>query len=113
MLLLSSVALAAPVEQVRTVPATGRQEVVFPLERFGRYAVIGDSQAGTAIRVVDRMTGAGPLHGAPGEADGRTDLFLDRGEILVRAFSDPRGTGDATLRVVPFADAPGQPPRLD
>ena len=49
------------------VSATGRQETILSIERFGRYSVRAASRQGTAVRVIDRM--AGEL-GAAAVADG-------------------------------------------
>jgi hypothetical protein len=104
-----SVALAAP-ESV-TLPATGRHEAIFEIPRFGRYAILAESSQGTAVRVIDRMAGLLAERGEPGERDGRADVFLDRGDVLVVAVSDPAGTGQVTVRARPFAE-PAAPPRL-
>jgi hypothetical protein len=85
-----------------SVPAVGEQEAVFTVSEFGRFAVTARSGQGTAVRVVDRMAGVLDGAGVPGEADGRVDLFLDRGQIKVVGESHPEGTGKAELAVRPF-----------
>ncbi len=82
-----------------TLPATGRQESILTVSRFGRYSVIVDSPQGTALRLVDRMSGPDSLYGVPGEQDGRLDVILDRGEYKIVALSHEKGEGEATLSV--------------
>jgi len=86
------------------VPATGIEASVLTAERFGRFAVFAESTQGTAIQVVDRMMGPGPVYGSPGAENGRVDLFLERGEYKILAHSHRDGSGEARLSVVPFED---------
>src|SRR5687767_6678505 len=61
------------------VPATGRQESLLEVQRFGRFALTVESKQGTALQVISKMAGPGPVSGAAGEANGRIDGFYDRG----------------------------------
>ncbi|MCP4689671.1 MAG: hypothetical protein GY859_16580, partial [Desulfobacterales bacterium] len=80
-----------------TLPAVGRQEAILTAPRFGRYTVIAESSRGTALQLVDRMTGPGEIHGVPGERDGRLDMILDRGEYKIVAWSHEKGEGEVKL----------------
>jgi hypothetical protein len=95
------------------LPATGRQEATVLVKGFGRYSITVQSPQGTALQLVDPMAGPGAVSGAPGESDGRLDLFLDRGHYRLLALSDERGSGDARLDVHAFRERNGaHPPRL-
>jgi hypothetical protein len=87
------------------VPATGHQEAILAVERFGRYSLRAASRQGTALRVVDRMAGELGAAGEAGRENGRLDLLLDRGEYKVAAESDEHGEGTAKLSVEPFRDS--------
>ncbi len=84
------------------VPATGRQEAILTITRFGRYSVRAESRQGTAVRVVDRMAGELGAAGEAGHENGRLDLFLDRGDYKIVAESHAKGEGSAKLAVEPF-----------
>jgi hypothetical protein len=116
--LVAGVAAAAepprtPVVSPAEVPAVGRQEAILTTAGFGRYAITAASPQGTALQLIDRMSGPGEVAGVAGERNGRLDVFLDRGEYKVLALSHERGSGKATLAVHAFSElhAP-QPPRL-
>jgi hypothetical protein len=96
------------------VSAQGRQSAVIRVARFGRYSIRVTSPQGTGLQLTDRMAGPGPVAGAPGERDGRLDVFLDRGEYLVMTLGHRVASGDATLAVHAFAPASdAEPPRLE
>src|SRR5258708_3262935 len=90
-------ATAAGQAQLRRaeVPATGRQETILSIERFGRYSVRAASRQGTAVRVIDRMAGELGAAGEAGHENGRLDLFLDRGDHQVVTGSHVHGAGPA------------------
>jgi uncharacterized protein len=93
-------------------PAKGNNEALATIADFGRYAIVVKSDQGTAVQLVDRMAGPGSADGAAGHIDGRLDTFLDRGQYKVRLFSDPRGSGDADLAIVPSVETNPQPQQL-
>ena len=95
-----------------TVPAAGRATTRLEVPDAGRYAISVESRQGVALRVVDRMSGPGEPSGAPGERDGRVDLFLDRGEVRLLTEGAPLGRGEARLEVRRFAERHLPPPRL-
>jgi hypothetical protein len=82
--------------------ARGRKETYLHVDRGGRYSVTAASPQGTALQIVDRLSGPGPIQGKAGETDGRVDLFLDPGEYKVVTHSDPEGVGKVRLEVRPF-----------
>jgi len=94
------------------VPAVGRQEAIVTVSAFGRYAITASSAQGTAVQLVDRMAGPGEVRGVAGEANGRLDAFLDRGEYQLVALSHDKGKGEAKLAVTPFAELSGARPPL-
>jgi hypothetical protein len=96
------------------VSAQGRQSAVLQVARFGRYSIRVTSPQGTGLQLTDRMAGPGPVAGAPGERDGRLDVFLDRGEYLVTTLGHRAASGDATLAVHAFPSASdAAPSRLE
>lgn len=84
--------------------AKGNSEALATVSTFGRYSVAVKSDQGTAVQVIDRMAGPGPVDGSAGHSDGRVDGFLDRGQYKVRLFADPRGSGDAQLSITPSVE---------
>lgn len=99
-------AAGAPRAEVRPdrVAARGEGRAMVTVEQFGRYAILAESEQGTALQLIDRMAGPGPRVGAPGQRDGRIDLFLERGQHLLRTSASPEGKGEARLRVAPFVE---------
>jgi uncharacterized protein len=92
--------------------AQGDNETLLSVGTFGRYSIMVKSDQGTALQLVDRMAGPSPVDGSAGHGDGRIDTFLDRGSYKVRLHSDPRGSGDAELSVVPSAELNPTPQQL-
>ncbi|HBL25884.1 MAG TPA: hypothetical protein DD490_03510, partial [Acidobacteria bacterium] len=97
------------------VPASGRQEAILTVDRFGRYAVRAESAQGTAVEVIDKMAGSLGRAGEPGSENGRLDLILDRGTYKVVVESDAKGKGKAKILADAFQDRRGadaRPPLL-
>ncbi len=94
------------------VPAQGRQQALLTTKAFGRYAVFVKSSQGTAIQLVDRMTGSSEIAGAAGEEDGRLDLFLDRGQYKIITRSPIKGSGKAQIEARAFTERNGPKPPL-
>ncbi|MEO8277034.1 MAG: hypothetical protein ABI639_12535 [Thermoanaerobaculia bacterium] len=96
-----------------SLPAAGRQHTELSVSAFGRYSLRVASARGTALQVVDRMSGGGDVAGQAGETDGRLDLFLDRGVVRVMTYGANLVTGEAKLTVTPFHERhPGVESRL-
>lgn len=100
---------AAPAVRLEpaVVPAAGRQAALLEVADFGRYSIRVASARGTALQVVDRMSGAGEIAGEAGKIDGRVDLFLDRGEVRILTHGSKLATGEAALSVTPFRERGG------
>lgn len=95
-----------------SIPATGTHDVLLTIPHFGRYAIIASSAQGVALQLVDRMAGPGDIEGTPGGADGRIDMFLDRGTYKIHVIADARGTGTAKLRVLDFQELQPNPVQI-
>ncbi len=95
-----------PEDVVHTVKlaAAGRQTTEFTIKTPGRFAVTADSMHGTAIRIVDRVSGPGPLFGEPGVSDGRADRFFEPGEYRIITRGHLAATGNVTVTVRPFRE---------
>ena len=86
-------------------PTAGETDVLLHVTTPGRFALRAASPTGTALQLVDMLTGPGERQGWPGKQDGRIDALLDTGTYKVRAFGDPAATGDTTLSLTPFVAA--------
>ncbi len=106
-------AVAANLPQLSrtSVPASGRQECIATLPSFGRYALTVTSKQGSALQVIDRLAGPGPVSGAAGIADGRVDGFFERGSYKLITQGDKKASGEAALAVHAFHER-NTPPRL-
>lgn len=87
-----------------SLPAVGRQETLLTIAHFGRYAITVESPQGTAVQLIDKMAGPTQKYGTIGEADGRMDLFLDRGTYRIVTYSHESGGGMVTLAVSEFVE---------
>jgi hypothetical protein len=74
----------------------------------GRFAIRTASPTGTALQLVDMLTGPSELAGAAGIADGRIDQLLDAGIYKLRLFGAAKAQGETRLSVIPFRE-PGPP----
>ncbi len=95
---------AAPSLAAATLPAGGRHATILTVPDFGRYAVTVASDQGAGLQLVDRMAGPGPVAGEAGQADGRLDLFLDRGEYKVIVHGHEDAAGEARLAAHGFTE---------
>ena len=90
------------------VPREGDGSSVVTVSEFGRYGIWVESETGVALQLVDKMAGPGTWSGRSGETDGRHDVFLDRGDTLIRsrgpkAVEPVEGADPVTSSVAPSA----------
>lgn len=83
----------------------GETDILLHITTPGRFAIRATSPTGTALQLVDMLTGPGERQGWPGRQDGRIDALLDTGTYKLRAFGDPAATGETTLSLTPFTEA--------
>ncbi len=103
-----AVIAAEAILQDTSLPASGRQETIFGVSGFGRYAMIGKSEQGTALRYINKMAGPSSISGNPGKKDGRIDAFLDVGDYKLVTYADDRGSGEVSLSVRAFTEVNGK-----
>ena len=103
---------AATAPQAATLEATrflaGKPgETLLHITSPGRFALTTQSSTGTALSLVDMITGPTAQAGEPGARDGRLDLLLDTGIYKVRLAMAPGAAPSSTaqLMVTPFHDA--------
>lgn len=90
------------------LPAAGIQKTLLNVTRFGRYSIRATSRQGTALQLVDRMAGPGPI-----AQEGRLDAFLERGQYQVVTHGHNQSSGDVNLELRFFKERnQPQPPRL-
>lgn len=90
------------------LPAAGIQKTLLNVTRFGRYSILATSRQGTALQLVDRMAGPGPI-----AQEGRLDAFLERGQYQVVTHGHNQSSGDVNLELRFFKERnQPQPPRL-
>ncbi|VAW62300.1 hypothetical protein MNBD_GAMMA10-2498, partial [hydrothermal vent metagenome] len=99
-----------PVE--KKLKAQGRQQTVLNINRFGRYAILTDSEQGSAVQYIDRMAGPSAIMGYAGETNGRIDAFLDKGDYKIITLSHDKGEGEVELRVVASRELNSTPTQL-
>ncbi len=86
-------------------PSAGETDTLLTVATPGRFAIRAESPTGTALQLVDMLTGPGERVGWPGRQNGRLDALLDAGTYKLRAYGDPAAVGDTTLSVVAFTAA--------
>jgi hypothetical protein len=86
-------------------PTAGETDVLLHVDTPGRFAVRATSPTGTALQLVDMLTGPGDRAGWPGKQDGRIDALLDTGTYKLRAFGADAASGETTLALAPFTEA--------
>jgi len=95
---------AAMLDRTR-FPTAGETDSLLQVTTPGRFAIRAASPSGTALQLVDMLTGPGERQGWPGKQDGRIDALLDTGTYKVRAFGAPAATGETALSVTAFTPA--------
>ncbi|HEY8874321.1 MAG TPA: hypothetical protein VIM52_14910 [Stellaceae bacterium] len=96
-------AAEAALDQDR-LPTAGEHATLLRVTRAGRFAIKAESPTGTALQLVDMLTGPSELAGEAGTGDGRIDQLLDAGTYKLRLFGAPGAQGETHLSVVPFRD---------
>ncbi|MEM8963210.1 MAG: hypothetical protein AAGD38_17125, partial [Acidobacteriota bacterium] len=110
---VATIAVASePIVEIDDLPVAGPHHTAIELPSFGRYSFEVTSPSGTAISVVDRMSGPTATYGAIGIEDGRLDVFAEAGDVLVRTEGALDATGTAKLTVTPSQEANAPIPRL-
>lgn len=103
--LLCSGSFASAMEiEPSSLKAAGKGSAILRIDEFGRYSVWAESGQGTAIQMIDRMTGPGQWSGEIGVRDGRVDLFLERGEYKIVTAGHDLASGDVRLEAEPFVE---------
>ncbi len=100
-----------------SLPAAPQSETLLHVTSPGRFTLTAKSAGGTALQLVDMLTGPSDVAGAAGSQDGRIDELLDIGDYKVIAMSAPGASGAVALEVRPAHDAappaalpqPGEP----
>jgi hypothetical protein len=82
------------------LPARGDAQTVLHVAAFGHYTILAHSAQGVALQLVSRMAGPGPVAGRPGKQDGRLDLFLEKGDYLLRTIASAKGNDQVALKAV-------------
>ena len=86
-------------------PSAGETDILLHVTTPGRFAIRATSATGTALQLVDMLTGPGDRQGWPGKQDGRIDALLDTGTYKLRAVGASDATGDTTLSLSGFIEA--------
>jgi uncharacterized protein len=103
----------AKIEHDRFATA-GEHATLLRVLRPGRFAIKAESPTGTALQLVDMLTGPSDLTGDPGSSDGRLAPLLDVGTYKLRLFGAPGAQGETRLSATPFREvrAPAAAPAL-
>jgi uncharacterized protein len=106
-------AVEETIEHDRFVTA-GEHTTLLRITRPGRFAIKAESPTGTALQLVDMLTGPSDLTGDPGSTDGRLDPLLDVGTYKLRLFGTAGAQGETRLSVTPFREvrAPAAAPAV-
>src|SRR5215469_11075851 len=89
-------------------PTAGEHATLLRVTGAGRFAIKAASPTGTALQLVDMLTGPTDVAGEAGAVDGRIDQLLDAGTYKLRLFGAAKAQGETRLWVVPFR-AQGSP----
>ena len=88
-----------------SLPAAAAGATLLHVTAAGRFAITASSASGTALDLVDMITGPTPPAGTPGAADGRLDLLLDIGTYKLRTHPAAHASGAVRLHVAPYTQA--------
>lgn len=95
-LLVGTASAAPPLLKPAALDATDRHARL-EVSEAGRYTLRATSAEGTALRLIDRMSGTLARAGSAGGEDGRIDAFLDAGEYRVLVERAPKASGRIEL----------------
>lgn len=103
-------------QNAATVNTHNEKEIIITIPERGWYSFQAESKTGTAIAVVDLMSGMLAQNGIPGRRDGYIDLLLEQGEYKIIFYPDqsPEQTHDnasdpeTTLNIRQFEEQNGQ-----
>ncbi len=87
------------------LPAIASGSTLLHVRTAGRFSLQARSATGTALQLVDMMSGPADPVGEPGVRDGRTDVLLDAGAYKLRVTPPGGATGEVALQALPFRDA--------
>jgi hypothetical protein len=91
----------------KSFSASGNNEFVFEIQKWGRYVIEAKSPNGALIELYNKKSGLITQSGTIGEKDGRIDILLDIGEFKVKTSSPQKGKGTLAVSVYPFKGADG------
>jgi hypothetical protein len=86
------------------LPTAGEHATLLRVTQPGRFAIKTESPTGTALQLVDMLTGPSDLAGEPGVGDGRIDQLLDVGTYKLRLYGALGAPGETRILVIPFRD---------
>ena len=90
------------------LPASEQGQTLVHVTSPGRFAIAAHSPGGTALQLIDMLSGPSDIAGAAGLQDGRLDQLLDIGTYKLRVLSAKGATGSVALTFTAFHD--GAPP---
>lgn len=91
-----------------SLPMSEPGETLVHVTSAGRFAIVAHSQGGTALQLVDMLSGPSDIAGVAGSQDGRLDQLLDIGTYKLRVLPAKGATGSVALTLTAFHD--GAPP---
>src|SRR6516162_4787998 len=97
---LAQTAPAAAALDGSRFPTAGEHATMLRVTGAGRFAIKAASPTGTALQLVDMLTGPSDLAGAAGAVDGRIDQLLDAGTYKLRLFGAAKAQGETRISVL-------------
>ncbi|MBF0588400.1 MAG: hypothetical protein HQL53_04670 [Magnetococcales bacterium] len=101
--------VGVPYQKRLTYPYTDHHEMTISIPTAGRYTLMAHSAKGTALQLVDRLAGPGPLAGEAGKSDGRLDRFLEPGAYKVVLRGHGLGDQQGKLEIFGYAEQQKEP----
>src|SRR6516162_8679521 len=97
---MAETAPAAATLDGRTLPTAGEHATLLRVTSAGRFAIKAASPTGTALQLVDMLTGPSDLAGEACAVDGRIDQLLDAGTYKLRLFGAAKAQGETRISVL-------------